>query len=263
MRKYLVAQHLVVLYALLDDADMVKRWLRTSLEQVQAEISGQASHLHSAVVDYLVNPRKPSGNVRKDALHFKVQVNALTGHYGYIDKSIASARYAVRSPFVTPKYHAGGVAEAQTWEGFIPRSADLEGWLSGLAELTAESAGARRLCEVAGVPGYTMPPNKWTDGAVRIYKGKTERFGPGVLVRFSQFVAVEFAISGGQDSPICRPLPAELRQARNWQRWDKPLFAETWDYEAEGYPELWMMGTGIRRGIKGAPPYVSEAIDFA
>jgi hypothetical protein len=244
IRKYLVAQHLAVVYALLNDSDMVKRWLMSSLEGVQAEVSGQVSRLHPVVVGHLANPRRSSGNAGKDALHFRVQVNAPRR-----DISMDQARNAVRHPFVVPKRDSEFVYPRQNWEGFIPRNADLEGWLSGLAELDAESAGACRLCE--GVVRYIdMPPWGWRDGVVRVYKGKTERSGQrGVLVRFSQFVAVEFTISGSQDSPICRPLPAELRQARNWQPTYQPVFEETYDYDAEGFPTLWQMGSGLDRFV--------------
>lgn len=250
-RRYLVAQHLAVVYALLGDANMVKRWLRSSLVDVQAEVSGQVSRLHPAVVGHLVNPRRSSGNARKDALHFRVQVNAQSGRKISMDQ----ARNAVRHPFVVPKNESDLVFEVQSWEGFIPRNADLEGWLSGLAELDAESAGACRLCEVAKVPyyprkaSYAMPPSGWREGVVRVYKGKTERYGGqrGVLVRFSQFVAAEFTISGSQNSPICRPLPSELRQAQNWQLWYDPVFEESYDYDAKGFPDLWQMGSGLNR----------------
>lgn len=245
MRKYLVAQHLAVVYALLDDADMVKRWLTSSLEQMQAEVSGQVSRLHSDVVGYLVNPRRSLRNAGKDALHFKVQVYASSSHI-----SMDQARNAVRRPFVVPTRDSHFLNLTQSWEGFIPRNTDLEGWLSGLAELDAEAAGACRLCEIAKVPFYTMPPSGWLQGIVRVYKGKTERSGPrAVLVRFSHFVAVEFTVSGNQDSPICRPLPTELRLARNWQSWYSPVFEESYDYDAEGFPDVWKMGSGLLRWV--------------
>ena len=260
MRKYLVAQHLAVVYGLLDDTEMVRRWLKTCLEQVQAEVSGQVSRLHQSVIAYLLNPRKSPGNARKDALHLKVRVYSREGR----PISMAEARNAVKHPFVVPSRPRDGLVwllrERAMWEGFMPRNADLEGWLSGLAELDAESAAACRLCEIAEVPFRDMPLWQWQTGVVRVYKGKApspwrvgqEQPKSGVLIRFSQFVAAEFTVSGNQDSPICQPLPTELRKASNWQRADEPLFEETWDYDARAHPDLWEMGTCLpydRNGV--------------
>jgi len=243
MRGYLVAQHLVLVYALLNDPDAVRRWLLSSLEQIRAEIPGQVRRLHAAVVPHLVNPSRSSGSLPEAVLYFAVEVYGFPMNARRISRS--EARKVVTNLFTGSAPDYGVVPEPIRWEGFIPKNDDLEGWLSGLAELDAESAAVRRLCEVAGVPYDSMPPYRWQDGAVRVYKGMTwYRYeAAAVLVRFSPFVAVEFATSR-QDSPMSRPLPAELRQARNWQRRDEPAEKETFDYASSVC--VWNMGRFVK-----------------
>jgi hypothetical protein len=114
MRKYLVARHLAVVYGLLNDAEMVRRWLKTSFEQVQAEVSSQVSHLHSSVVGYLAG---------------------LQGEEGFYQRMRATSSRMYYGP---------------------------------------RQAGPK----------------------------------PGVLIRFSQFVAAEFTLSGSENSPIANIIGA-------------------------------------------------------